>query len=129
MLEIQLGTDLPGRAGGEGGVALVIQRPVAGGDHQPGGWFGGHAVRGPGFEGGHPRILGQILGEAHVAHRLPYSARPSKWRTGSAARSTPSRQRTLMAVIGVPSGIAPSPSGWMPHSGQKRCLMRAGPKV
>lgn len=50
--------------------------------------------------------------------------RPSTGVGLKAAMSTPSRQRTLMARIGVPSGIAPSAKGSTPQFPQNRWRMR-----
>ena len=50
--------------------------------------------------------------------------RPSKGVGLKVVTSTPSRQRTLMARIGVPSGIAPSAKGSTPQLPQNRWRMR-----
>src|SRR5690606_16671046 len=53
--------------------------------------------------------------------RAAQSDRPSKCFTAIASRSTPSRQRTLIAAVSTPCGLVPAANGWMPHVRQKRC--------
>ena len=49
--------------------------------------------------------------------------RPSKCPTFRGDKSTPSRQRALIATMYLPVGAMPSPNGAHPHWGQKRCLI------
>ena len=59
----------------------------------------------------------------------PQKLRPSTGTRLSSASSTPSRQRTLIAAIALPSGAWPSPNGAQPQVGQKRCSMTCLLKV
>src|SRR3954463_13421473 len=61
-----------------------------------------------------------LLSNRRIAGNAPRSVSlyllfPSKCWTSSAPRSTPSRQRTLIEFIGVPSGLFPEPNDEMPH--------------
>jgi hypothetical protein len=69
-----------------------------------------------------PKLLEEMIDE--VSPKVPapaaYRLLPSKCLTGSACRSTPSRQRTLIATIGLPSGPAPRQNELIPQVVQKR---------
>ena len=56
------------------------------------------------------RARGVIRGEFGIG-MCAHKARPSKCLTGSAEMSTPSRQRTFTAAVGLPAGSAASANG------------------
>src|SRR5262245_32035246 len=66
-----------------------------------------------------PQVSQWAAGSA--IRRRRYRFRPSTGLTASAARSTPSRQRTLMPTTSEPSGIFPRTNDSTPHSWQNRC--------
>src|SRR4051812_32081752 len=61
--------------------------------------------------------------EAQEKSQSRQMLRPSYATRFSSARSTPSRQRTLIAAIELPLRSVPMPKGAAPQAGQNACAM------